>query len=220
MPETITILVVDDDAMALDAIASLVDRAEGMSVIGRGRSGEEAVKLACELRPDVVCIDMRMPGMDGVEATGLLRAGLAPPQVIALTSFDEDRYMFGALQAGAAGFILKDRARDDLIPAIRTALEGGALISPEHTVRLIERCRTVGEASVITEARRAFDQLTSREQQIAQLVATGASNQQIADELYISHSTVKSAISAIMLRLDAESRVSVAIIADRALRSD
>lgn len=218
MPDT-TLLVVDDDAMALGAIVALLDRAEGLSVVGRARSGEEAVKMARTLHPDIVCMDMRMPGMDGVAATAHLRAGLTPPQVIALTSFDEDRYMFGALEAGAAGFILKDRAHDDLVAAVRAVADGCAMVSPEVTVRLIARCRPTAPPSAVTEARQAFERLTPRERHIAQLVATGASNQEIADTLFLSHSTVKSAISDIMVRLDAANRVSVAIIADRALRS-
>jgi len=180
--------------------------------VGEAEDGSEAVALAEKLRPDVVLMDIRMPGMDGVEATRrIIEAGL-PARVLILTTFDLDEYVFASLLAGASGFLLKDTQPDDLIAAIRVVAEGDSLLAPRATRRLIEEyARHVPH----DRADRAVDLdiLTAREKEVLCAVARGLSNAEIAAELFMSHATAKTHVSRLLTKLGARDRAQLVMVA-------
>jgi DNA-binding NarL/FixJ family response regulator len=183
-------------------------------VAGEAGSGAEAVTVVGDTRPDVVVMDIRMPGMDGIEATRRIVGGVGAPRVLILTTFDDDEYVYAALRAGASGFLVKDMALDDILDAIRVVAAGDALIAPRVTRRLIEEfVRRPSPAPTPVPAPPPVDGITGREREVLTLVGRGRSNAEIAADLYISVATVKAHVARLFTKLDARDRVHLVIIA-------
>jgi DNA-binding NarL/FixJ family response regulator len=210
---TTTVLVVDDEALLRTAFTALLEAEPDLKVVGQAGDGNAAVELAARLSPDVVVMDVRMPVMDGIEATRQITGGRTEgvPRVLILTTFDLDEYVFEALRAGASGFALKSRPLDELLSAIRVVADGEALLAPSVTRRLIAHFARARRAP--TEARRDVGQLTEREQEVLSLVATGLSNSELADVLHVTLPTVKTHVSRILTKLGARDRTQLVIIA-------
>jgi DNA-binding NarL/FixJ family response regulator len=209
----IRLLIVDDQELVRTGFRLFLETQEGFEVVGEAGDGREAIERAKELRPDVVLMDVRMPGMDGVEATARLTAvGIEPPpRVLVLTTFDLDEYVFGALRAGAAGFLLKDAPRERLVEAIRVIYGGEALLSPSITRRLIEDFAARTEPLEPPTA--ALDEITPREREVLILVARGLSNGEIAERLVVTEATVKSHVGSILMKLYLRDRVQAVVFA-------
>ena len=194
--ELIRVLVADDQALVRQGLVTLLGLVEGIDVVGAAADGEEAVRLAEELHPDVVMMDLRMPRMDGVEATRRILAAGGAARVLVLTTYADDDSVFAALQAGALGYLTKDSSADDIALAVRTVHAGKALLEPEVQRRLLELSR--GPAKPEPEARSAPpppDGLTEREVDVLVLIAHGLSNREIAERLFVSEATVKTHIN-------------------------
>jgi DNA-binding NarL/FixJ family response regulator len=211
----IRVLVVDDQELVRAGFCVILDAADGISVAGEAADGAAAVAQAAALQPDVVLMDVRMPGMDGLEATRLITAGPAgsagPPKVVMLTTFDLDDYVYEALRAGASGFLLKDSPRADLIAAIRAASAGDALLAPSVTRRLIEAFARRPPETVPSPSRLAS--LTARERDVLLLLARGRSNAEIAAGLFVSEATVKTHVGNLLAKLGLRDRVQAVILA-------
>ena len=207
---TIRVLIADDQDIVRAGLAMILDAQPGIEVVGEAADGREAVALARRLRPDVCLFDIRMPHVDGIEATRQLAgAGVADPlAVVVITTFDLDEYVHGALKAGARGFLLKDAGPALLNQAIHAAAQGDALIAPSITARLL-----AAFADTRTSPRPAppVEPLTNREEQVLIPVAQGWTNREIADDLHISLSTVKTHLACLMRKLDARNRVEIAM---------
>jgi DNA-binding NarL/FixJ family response regulator len=211
----IRIMLADDQAMVRQGFGALLNAQQGMAVVGEATNGEDAVRACRQLRPDVVLMDVRMPVMDGLEATRrLLRPPVGVdhrPRVLMLTTFDLDDYVYEALRAGASGFLLKDATADDLVAAVRIVAAGEALLAPTVTRRLIEEF-----ASQPRRDRPRPDQLaslTARELEVAKLIARGLSNGEIADTLVLAEQTVKTHVGRILAKLDLRDRAQVVVTA-------
>lgn len=206
---TIKVLIADDQPIVRSGLTMLLDAQPEIEVVGAAADGREAVRLAQELRPDVGLFDIRMPLMDGIEATRLLAGpDVADPlPIVVITTFDLDEYVHGALKAGARGFLLKDAGPALLTQAIHAAADGDALIAPNVTMRLLA---TFAGAQT-TPARQPIEPLTAREEEVLLTVARGRTNSEIASELYITQSTVKAHIASLMRKLGARNRVEVAM---------
>ncbi|WP_329521786.1 response regulator transcription factor [Spirillospora sp. NBC_01491] len=204
---TTRVLIADDQEMVRTGFRMIVDSQPDMEVVGEARDGAEAVALARRLRPEVCLFDIRMPRMDGLEATRLLAGPdvAEPLRVVIVTTFDMDEYVYGALRGGAVGFLLKDSGPALLVEAVRAAANGEALVSPSITVRLLEHLATASAAPAPPRG-----SLTGRELDVVRLVARGRTNDEIAGELFVSLSTVKTHLSSIQRRLDARNRVEIA----------
>ena len=198
------VVVVDDQELVRTGFAMILEKA-GVEVVGQGSDGEEGVALALEHRPDVVLMDVRMPGVDGIEATRRIAAIEDAPRVLVLTTFDLDEHVYAAVGAGASGFLLKDVAPDDLVHAVRVVARGEAMLAPALIRRLLERFAQPRSAVAA-----AAVQLSDRESGVARLVARGRSNAEIAAELYLSEATVKTYVSRLLTKLDLRDRVQVA----------
>jgi len=209
----IRVLIADDQALVRSGLRMMVDSAEDLEVVGEAVDGVEAVARARELKPDVVLMDIRMPGTDGIEATRLLSEdpATAGVRVLVLTTFDLDEYVFRALRAGASGFLLKDTDPDDLLVGIRVVAGGEALLAPSVTRRLIAEFARRPAASEANLA--AIEQLTEREREVLALVGRGLSNAEIGAALYISPATAKTHVSHIMLKLGARDRAQLVVTA-------
>ncbi len=197
------VLVVDDQELVRSGFAMILERA-GFDVLGQASDGASGVALAEQCRPDVVLMDVRMPGMDGIEATRQVTALRDAPRVLVLTTFDLDEYVFAAVEAGASGFLLKDVAPDDLVHAVRVVSRGEAMLAPALIRRLLERFAR-------PSARPPAVGLSERETEIARQVARGRSNAEIAADLFLSEATVKTYVSRILTKLDLRDRVQVAV---------
>jgi len=210
---TASVLVVDDQALLRIAFSSLIDAEEDLQVVGEAADGRQAVELATRLSPDVVVMDVRMPVMDGIEATRQITAdrGAGVPRVLILTTFDLDEYVFDALRAGASGFALKSRPLDELLTAIRTVAEGEALLAPSVTRRLI--AHFTGRARLAARAPSGLEELTEREREVLSLVARGLSNAELAQTLHVSLPTAKTHVSRILTKLGARDRTQLVILA-------
>jgi DNA-binding NarL/FixJ family response regulator len=210
---TIRLLIVDDQELVRVGFRLFLQTQPDLEVVGEASDGAEAIQRVRELKPDVVLMDIRMPGMDGVQATaGLIGAGIEPPpRVLVLTTFDLDEYVFGALRAGAAGFLLKDAPRERLLEAIRVIHSGEALLSPSITRRLIEDFAARREPPPPPTA--LLERLTPREHEVLRLVARGLSNNEIAKRLVVTEATVKSHIGSILTKLDLRDRVHAVVFA-------
>lgn len=215
---TIRVLVADDQELVRTGLSMILQAQPGIEVIGQAVDGNEAVALARSLRPDVCLFDIRMPGLDGIEATRLLAGPDVddPMAVVIITTFDLDEYVFAALRVGAKGFLLKDAGAQLLAQAIRAAATGDALIAPNVTVRVLEAFAGTGRA---TPPPQPVEPLTAREEQVLARVARGLSNSEVANELYITLSTVKTHIASLMTKLDARNRVEIAIWAHQTGRT-
>jgi DNA-binding NarL/FixJ family response regulator len=215
---TIRVLVVDDEALLRTAFSSLIDAEEDLEVVGEAADGRQAIECTLRLAPDVVVMDVRMPVMDGIEATRQITSGHpraeAEPRVLILTTFDLDDYVFEALRAGASGFALKSRPLEELLSAIRTVADGDALLAPSVTRRLI--AHFTGATRAPSKACRGLDELTEREREVLSLVAQGLSNAEIAETLRVSLPTAKTHVSRILTKLDARDRTQLVILAYQA----
>ncbi|AJF66457.1 response regulator [Streptomyces vietnamensis] len=207
----IRVLLVDDQPLVRAGLRVLMADTPDLEVAGEAGAGTEAVALARDLRPDVVVMDVRMPGMDGIEATRLVTAGPDAPRVLVLTTFDDDEYVYGALRSGASGFLVKDMALDDILAAIRVVASGDALIAPGVTRRLIEEFAARPEPAL--RPARGLDGVTEREREVLTLVGRGLSNGEIAERLHISTATAKAHVARLFTKLDARDRVQLVIFA-------
>ena len=213
---TTSVLVVDDQALLRTAFSSLIDAEDDMEVVGQAADGRQAVELAASLAPDVVVMDVRMPVMDGIEATRQIISGpgAGATRVLILTTFDLDEYVFEALRAGASGFALKSRPLEELLSAIRTVAAGEALLAPSVTRLLI--AHFTDQARAPSKAPRGLDELTEREREVLALVAQGLSNAELAETLRVSLPTAKTHVSRILTKLDARDRTQLVILAYQA----
>ena len=216
---SVRVLLVDDQPLMLVGLGILIGDTDDLEVAGQAGDGREAVRLVRELRPDVVVMDIRMPGLDGIEATRQTTAEPDPPKVLVLTTFDDDEYVYGALRAGASGFLLKSMALDAILDAIRVVAAGDALIAPSVTRRLIaDFAGAPGPAAPEPDAEPAADpsliaEITDREREVLALVGQGLSNAEIAERLVISAATAKTHVARLFAKLEARDRVHLAIIA-------
>lgn len=206
---SVKVLVVDDHATVRLGIRMVLDADPGIEVVAEAEHGRRAVELARAHRVDVVLMDLRMPVLDGVSATGQIRAaGLG--RVLVLTTFDDDEYLFGALQAGAHGFLLKSATPNQIITAVHDAAAGRSTLSPEVTARVLQRALS---AAAAPQAPAGWELLTERERQVLQLLGQGLSNPQIGDALLIGETTVKTHVSRLLMKLGVATRVQAARIA-------
>jgi DNA-binding NarL/FixJ family response regulator len=210
-PVPIRVVVVDDQELVRSGFCVILDAAEGITVVGEAGTGEAAVAAVADRHPDVVLMDIRMPGMDGLEATRLITRGQAAPKVVMLTTFDLDDYVYEALRAGASGFLLKDAPRADLIAAVRAAAAGDALLAPSVTRRLIEAFASRPPETSPSPAR--LKSLTAREHDVLLLIARGRSNAEIALALFVSEATVKTHVGNVLAKLGLRDRVQAVILA-------
>jgi DNA-binding NarL/FixJ family response regulator len=209
---TIKVLVVDDQALLRTAFSSLINAEDDLEVVGKAADGRQAAELAKSLTPDVVVMDVRMPVMDGIDATRLITADRsAGTRVLILTTFDQDEYVFEALRAGASGFALKSRPLEELLTAIRTVAAGEALLAPSVTRRLIAHFTQAERPP--RKAPRGLDELTERERQVLALVARGLSNAELAETLHVSVPTAKTHVSRILTKLGARDRTQLVVLA-------
>jgi DNA-binding NarL/FixJ family response regulator len=208
----IRVILADDQALVRAGFRSLLDAQDDIEVVGEADGGEEAVRLATELTPDVVLMDIRMPGMDGLEATRRIAAvpELSEVRVVILTTFGLDEYVFEAIRSGASGFLVKDTEPDELLQAVRVVAGGEALLSPSVTKRLIEEFATHAKEPQSTEG---LEDLTAREREVMALVAAGLSNDEIAQRLFVSPATAKTHVSRAMVKLGARDRAQLVVIA-------
>ncbi|MBQ1083209.1 response regulator transcription factor [Nocardiopsis sp. B62] len=209
-------LLVDDELLVRSGLRMILEADPGIEVVGEGSDGEEAVRLAEELGPDVVLLDIRMPGTDGLAAAARLSTLPHPPRVVLLTTFDLDEYVHAALRAGAVGFLLKDTPPRELINAVHTVHEGHAMLAPSVTKRMLERFASPAPADSAagrTEAVRRLSVLSERERQVLVAVAEGKSNAEVGRALDMRETTVKAHVSRILAKLDMSNRVQAAILA-------
>ncbi|MFF9075728.1 response regulator [Streptomyces sp. NPDC014735] len=209
---TVRVVLADDQPLIRSGLRVIMADHPDLEVVGEAATGAAAVELVTYVAPDVIVMDIRMPGMDGIEATRLITAGPATTRVLVLTTFDDDDHVYGALRAGASGFVVKDMALDDILAAIRVVAAGDALIAPSVTRRLI--ADFVGRPAAAPER---FPQLvegiTEREREVLTLVGRGRSNGEIAEELFITVATAKSHVSRLLTKLGARDRVQLVITA-------
>lgn len=204
--DAVSVLVVDDQQLIRDGIASLLSIQPGITVVGTAADGKEAVEKALALEPDVVLMDVRMPGMDGVEAVAILRRRASPCRVVMLTTFDDEEYVVQALQVGASGYLLKNLPAGELAHAVRLTHAGVAQLDASVTERLTSALSRGSPPAVATT-------LTAREIEVLRLIAEGSTNREIASRLFVSEGTVKNHISRILTRLDLRDRTQAAIYA-------
>ncbi|MEV5824864.1 response regulator transcription factor [Spirillospora sp. NPDC052242] len=211
---TVRVLLVDDQPLVRAGLRVLMADTSDLEIVGEAGTGAEAVRLAGEVAPDVVVMDIRMPDMDGIEATRRISGaqGAQGARVVMLTTFDDDEYVYGALRAGASGFLVKDMALEEILGAVRVVARGEGLIAPSVTRRLIEEFAARPEP-VPARPARPLEGVTGREREVLTLVGRGLTNHEIADELVISVATVKAHVARLLAKLDARDRVQLVIIA-------
>jgi DNA-binding NarL/FixJ family response regulator len=210
---TLRILIADDQALVRAGFKMILDAEDDLDVVGEAADGAEAVELARRLKPDVVLMDIRMPELDGIEATRRVVAldGERPVRVLMLTTFDLNEYVYEALRAGASGFLLKDVPPEPLAAGIRVVAQGEALLAPSITKRLIQEFAAA--APVAATPPKGLDELTARELEVFQLVARGLSNAEIAAELIVSETTVKTHVARVLMKLGLRDRVQAVVLA-------
>jgi DNA-binding NarL/FixJ family response regulator len=209
---TVRVLLADDQELVRTGLEMIVDSTDDLEVVGQASHGEEAVELAARLKPDVVLMDIRMPGVDGIEATRrIVKAAGGGPRMLMLTTFDLDDYVFGAFAAGASGFLVKDAPREQILEGIRAVAAGEALASPSVTRRLIERFADAPGPPLQPPAELA--ELTPREREVFEHMAHGLSNAELAERLYLSEKTVKTHVGRILMKLGLRDRVHAVILA-------
>jgi DNA-binding NarL/FixJ family response regulator len=211
---TISVLLVDDQPLLRVGFRMVLDAHDGIDVVGEAADGEAAVAAALKLHPDVIVMDVRMPGVDGIAATEQITAARPESRVLILTTFDLDEYAFAGLRAGASGFLLKDVPPAELVAAIRTVASGDAVVAPRVTRRLLEAfAGQLPDARSLTEPDRRLGSLTDRERDVLTTMALGKSNLEIAAALHLSEATVKSHVSRILSKLGLRDRVQAVIFA-------
>lgn len=209
-------MVVDDDPMVITGIRGILQPAGDIDVVASALSGEESIEKAALHFPDVVLMDMRMPGIGGVDATVRLLNSVHPPKVVALTSMNTDDYLLRALEAGAAGYLLKDIGPVELAEAVRKVHSGEPILAPQSMRQIIAKVTSNPDHHLRREAEELLAELTKRELEVAELVAEGLSNQEIAEQMFMSLATVKTHLSRINIKLDTDNRVRVATTVVRA----
>jgi DNA-binding NarL/FixJ family response regulator len=205
----IRVLVVDDQPLVRSGFRMVIEERPDLELVGEATDGVQALELARELEPDVILMDVRMPNLDGVEATRRLVESGTQARVLVLTTFDLDEYVYAAIRAGASGFLLKDVEPADLVDAIRVVAAGNSLFGPAATERLVARFAQ----QPAPDAARSLDELTDREKEILALLATGLSNAELAERLFLSETTVKTHVSSILRKLRVRDRVQAVIAA-------
>lgn len=216
VPDPIRVVLVDDHAMMRAGFRMILDASDGIEVVGEAGTGAAGVSVVASLRPHVVCMDVQMPDMDGLEATRRIVADPdASTAVLIVTTFDRDDYLFSALEAGASGFLLKNAGPEELVAAIRVVAAGDALLAPEVTRRVIARFAAGVAAPVAVQPVAVVPGLTERETDVLQLMADALSNAEIARRLYIGEATVKTHVSNVLQKLGARDRVHAVVLAHR-----
>jgi DNA-binding NarL/FixJ family response regulator len=210
----IRVVLVDDEAMVCAHLSTILGSANDIEVVGVAGDGAEAVEVVTRERPDVVLMDLRMPGVDGLTATARITALPEPPAVVALTTFDADSYVLRALKAGAAGFLVKSTPPEDLNNLVRVAADGHTVLSPSAAARLIGS--SVDEQSAKDRARTQLRVLTEREREVLACLGEGLSNAQVADRLFLSETTVKGYISRMLVKIDCANRTQAGLLAHQA----
>jgi DNA-binding NarL/FixJ family response regulator len=210
-PDPVKVLIVDDDALVRSALMLMLGGRADLTIVGEAADGEQAVAAARDLQPDVVLMDIRMPRIDGIEATRRLVALPGAPRVIVLTTFDTDEHVFSAIAAGAEGFLVKDTSPSDLIDAIKTVASGESMLSPSVTTTLVAHVRGARSSSPADESLARLALLTDREREVAIAIGRGLSNADIAAELFMSVATVKAHVTRVFDKLGTTNRVQVAI---------
>jgi DNA-binding NarL/FixJ family response regulator len=205
------VLIADDDDLMRAGLVELLSDEDSIEIVGQARTGREAVERTRKLKPDVVLMDVRMPDMDGIAATAELGGAASDARVLILTTFEQDDYIFGALRAGASGFLLKRTPPEELIAGVRTVASGESLLSPSVTRRVIDRMAQQPTPDLSNQTK--LGELSAREREVLELVAGGLSNREIAAELVIEQATVRSHIRRILMKLDLRDRVQIVIFA-------
>jgi DNA-binding NarL/FixJ family response regulator len=206
----IRVLIADDQRLVRAGLRMILTSEADLAVVGEAGDGDEAVAQAQRLRPDVILMDIRMPGTDGIQATHRIMRAPSPPRVIVLTTFDHDEYVYEALRGGASAFMVKDAPEHQLLAAIRVVADGGSLFAPSVTRRLIERFADTPPPDASGEQ---LDQLTARETEVLRLIARGLSNAEITDQLIVSPHTTKTHVASILQKLDLRDRVQAVVLA-------
>jgi len=212
---TIRIVLADDQPLVRAGLRMIIADAPDLEIVGEAGTGTEAVRLIRKLHCDVVVMDIRMPGMDGIEATRMITAHTPAPHVLMLTTFDDDENVYAALRAGASGFLVKDMALDDILTATRVVAAGDALIAPSVTRRLIQEFANRPAPAAVPPQRR-LDHITEREREVLTLIGHGLSNTEIAAKLFIGQATAKTHVARLLTKLNARDRVQLVIIAYQA----
>jgi DNA-binding NarL/FixJ family response regulator len=208
---TIRVAIVDDQALMRDGFSMILDAQPDIEVVGDAENGRVGVELCRRTRPDVVLMDVRMPVLDGIEATRLIVSSECETKVLVLTTFDLDEYVYAALRAGASGYLLKDTPAKELVAAVRIIAQGDALLSPSVTKRLIEEFANQPEPDAVAAA--LPDDLTEREREALELLAHGLSNREIAARMYIGEATAKTHVSRLLTKLGVRDRVQAVVLA-------
>ncbi len=208
----VKVLLVDDDALVRAGLRLILSAADDIDVVGEADDGSDAVAAVLRHRPDIVLMDIRMPRMDGITATAALRRLDHPPEVIVLTTFQADAQVVAALRAGASGFLVKDTPPSDIIDAVRLVAGGDAIVSPSVTRNLLSHFANSDAADRAQAATERLGAVTDREHEVAVAVGAGASNAEIASQLFMSESTVKAHVSRLLVKLDVTNRVQIAIL--------
>ena len=211
MTGPVTVLVADDDHLMRAGLVELLTVDQGITVVGEATTGREAVAAAQRLAPDVVLMDVRMPDLDGISATRELVAASPDARILILTTFEDDDYLFGALRAGASGFLLKRTRPEELIAAVHTVADGDALLSPSVTRKVIDRLPRQPGPELTDDSRLAL--LTQREREVLELVARGLTNREIAAALFVEESTIRTHVKRILAKLGLRDRIQVVIFA-------
>lgn len=215
--KTLNVLVVDDQSLMRQAMASFVQFEEDMTVVGQGSNGVEAVDLALELSPDVILMDLQMPELNGIEATERITAQLPDTKILAVTTFHSEDYVIPALKAGASGYIVKDSEPEDIISAIRSVSEGNSVLSPSIARLLVDNLAEEPDQPTVNSATLAdWEDLTERERDVVKLLCDGFSNREIAAELFLSEPTIKTHVAHIASKVDARDRLQIVVKAYRA----
>lgn len=208
---TVRVLLVDDQALFREALATLLDVAPGVEVVGEAGNGAEAVARSAELAPDVVVMDLRMPVLDGIAATRRLRAEQPQVRVLALTTFDDDDEVFAALRAGAVGYLLKDVSSARLVEALEAAARGESVLQPSVAAKVVARFASLPDDATAPRRQPLVTPLSERELAVVRLLAQGRSNREIAGELYLAEGTVKNHVTSVLTKLDARDRTQAAL---------